>query len=133
MKKVVIGILLFIILGAARCDTDSVRANRNITTAAETFEINRNIVFYSSWTDTELISITGFCSIDDIDQKLWVTCKDKDGFKRHQLGKSANVTYFMTQIESVPVSLYRTRIIWKPESFIPDIDIRTSLQNAENK
>ena len=132
MKKIIIGLSLILLLSASTC-SDSHKANRNLTTSANQFEINRNIVFYSSWTDTELVVITGYCSIEDRDYKLWVTCKDKDGIKRHQLGRSSNVTYFMTQIESVPVSLYRTRIIWKPESFIPDIDIRTSLQNTENK
>ena len=132
IKKLIIGLSFILLLSASMC-SDSYHANRNLTISANQFEINRNIIFYSSWTDTELVSITGYCSIEDKEFKLWVTCQDKDGIKRHQLGRSSNVTYFMTQIEPVDISLYRTRIIWKPESFIPDIDIRTSLQNIENK
>jgi hypothetical protein len=110
----------------AACKDDAKTANQNLTKAADNFEIMRNIVFYNTWTDTEVVSVTGFCSIEDQETKLWVTCKDANGVKRHQLGRSANLTYFMTQVEAVDVSLYHTRITWKPQSFIPDIDLRTS-------
>lgn len=111
-------------VGLSACQDNATTANNNLTTAADNFEVNRNIVFYNTWTDTEVVSVTGFCSIEDKQHKLWVTCKDADGVKRHQLGRSANLTYFMTQIESVDVSLYHTRIVWKPQAFIPDIDLR---------
>jgi len=116
------------LLGLAGCNSDAATANRNLTTSADSFEINRNIVFYNTWTDTEVVQITGFCSIEDKEYKLWVTCKDANGLKRHQLGRSANLTYFMTQLESVDVSLYHTRIVWKPQSFIPDVDLRVDAE-----
>lgn len=122
MKRLIIATACLV--GLTACQQDAQVANQNLTIAADNFEIMRNIVFYNTWTDTEVVSITGYCSIEDKDHKLWVTCKDADGIKRHQLGRSANLTYFMTQIESVEVSLYHTRIVWKPQSFIPDIDVQ---------
>ena len=115
-------------IALAGCKNDAATGNRNLTTAADNFEINRNIVFYNTWTDTEVVSVTGYCSIEDKEHKLWVTCKDADGLKRHQLGRSANLTYFMTQLESVDISLYHTRIVWKPQSFIPDVDLRVDTE-----
>lgn len=129
MKRIFLAIIAApLMLVLAACQDDAATANRNLTTAADSFEIMRNIVFYNTWTDTEVVSVTGFCSIEDKTTKLWVTCKDADGVKRHQLGRSANLTYFMTQVESVNVSLYHTRIVWKPQSFIPDIDLRGSTE-----
>lgn len=114
---------LCLLLAAGSCD-DAYVANQNLTTAADNFEIMRNTVFYNTWTDTEVVVVTGYCSLEDKNSKLWVTCKDADGVKRHQLGKSANLTYFMTQLEPVDVSLFHTRIVWKPQGFIPDIDLK---------
>lgn len=125
MKKLLLPLALVgSVLGLAACQDDADTANYNLSKAADNFEIMRNIVFYNTWTDTEVVSVTGYCSLEDSTSKLWVTCKDADGIKRHQLGRSANLTYFMTQVEGVDVSLYHTRITWKPQSFIPDIDLR---------
>ena len=44
----------------AACNDDAKTANQNLTKAADNFEIMRNIVFYNTWTDTEVVSVTGF-------------------------------------------------------------------------
>ena len=121
-------IAIFAAIMLAGCLPDAKVANNNLTTAADNFEIMRNTVFYNTWTDTEVVSVTGFCSIEDNTTKMWVTCKDADGFKRHQLGRSANLTYFMTQVDPVNVSTYHTRIVWKPQGFIPDVDLKISTE-----
>lgn len=113
-------------IALAGCQDDATIANQNLSKASDNFEVMRNIVFYNVWTDTEVVSITGFCSIEPKQDRVWATCKDADGVKRHQLGYSANMTYFMTQVEPVEVSLFHTRITWKPQSFIPNIDLRAS-------
>ena len=112
------------VLALAGCVTDSQVANQNISTEADSFKVFRKTVFYNTWTDTEVAEFTGFCSIEHKSSRLWVTCKDSQGFKRHQLRASANLTYFMIQMDSVDVSTYHTKIVWKPQSFIPDIDFR---------
>jgi hypothetical protein len=45
-------------------------------------------------------------------------------YKKHFLGLSDNVTYFAEQLETADVSVYHHRIIFKPQSIIPEIDLR---------
>jgi hypothetical protein len=55
---------------------------------------------------------------------LSVTCKTGDSsYKKHFLGLSDNVTYFAEQIESVSANPYFYRVIFKPTSLIPDIEV----------
>lgn len=125
MKKLLILPLIALVLMAGSCESDATKASRNLSTAADNFEIVRNIVFYNTWTDTEVVTVTGLCSLDVGTSKLSVTCKEPDGlFKKHYLGRSANLSFFAVQLESVNVSTFHTRIVWKPQGFIPDFDLK---------
>ncbi|ANJ20778.1 site-specific recombination directionality factor RDF [Roseobacter phage RD-1410W1-01] len=125
MKKLLLAAAAVLGVSAlSGCLPDAQVANQNLTTEADNFKLLRKTVFYNVWTDQEVAVFTGFCSIEDKGNRFWVTCKDADGFKRHQLGSSANMTYFMIQLDSADVSTYHTKIVWKPQSFIPDIDVR---------
>lgn len=101
-------------------------ASHNLSKAADNFEINRRIVFYNGITDSYILVIEGLCSVyDDGLGQLEVTCKVGEGqFKKHFLGLSDNVTYFSEQLESMDVSAYHYRVIFKPRTIVPDIDIR---------
>ena len=114
------------ILGAlalTACTSDADVASRNLSVAAEQFEIERRVVFFNGITDTYLLSIEGKCSIEDQAIQLEVTCKVGDEeFKKHFLGLSDNVSYFVEQLESADVGVYHYRVIFKPEVIIPDID-----------
>ena len=93
------------------------------------FELERRVVFYDAIQGKYLLSIEGKCSIkvDGMDNQLEVTCKTGyNEYKKHYLGISDNVTYFAEQLESTGVSVYNYRVVFKPESFIPDVDVRTS-------
>ena len=106
------------------CSTDSDVASRNLSIAAEMFQIERRVVFFNGITDTYLLSIEGLCSIDDQGNQLEVTCKTSDtNFKKHFLGLSDNVSYFVEQLESSQVSTYRYKVIFKPSVILPDVDI----------
>ena len=110
----------------AGCD-DATVASRNLSQAADMFELNRRVVFYNGITGDYLLSIEGLCSIksDNIDSQLEVTCKvGPAAFKKHFLGLSDNVTYFAEQLESSDVSVYHYRVIFKPQTIIPDVDFR---------
>lgn len=109
------------------CQSDASRASYNISQAADMFEITRRIIFYDAIQGKYLLSIEGLCSIrkDNQDAQLEVTCKVGPGtFKKHFLGISDNVTYFAEQIDPVPADVFRYRVIFKPESIIPDVDMR---------
>jgi hypothetical protein len=109
------------------CASDADIAAQNIARAADQFEINRRIVFYNGITDSYMLVIEGFCSMgnnDGRDQRT-VTCKvGEREYKRHFLGLSDNVTYFAEQIDSADVSVHHYRVIFKPQSIVPDMDIR---------
>lgn len=109
----------------AACSDDAAVASRNLSKAADMFEIERRIIFYNGITDTYMLTIEGRCSIKDQGSQLEVTCKTaKNAFKKHFLGLSDNVTYFAEQLETADVSVYHHRIIFKPQVIVPDIDPR---------
>jgi hypothetical protein len=111
------------------CDTDSRVVSRNLSKAADQFEINRRVVFYNGITDSYMLTIEGRCSIkaDGKDGQLEVTCKTGDtSYKKHFLGLSDNVTYFVEQLEPAKVSAYHYKVIFKPQTILPDIDLKTS-------
>jgi hypothetical protein len=127
MKIKLVGVLLALCLvstGLGACgDTDADVASHNLSKAAEQFEIERRVVFFNGITDKYLLLIEGLCSIEDEGRQLEVTCKLGDGeFKKHFLGLSDNVSYFVEQTEAADVSTSHYRVIFKPEVIVPDID-----------
>lgn len=109
--------------GCTAADT----ASHNLSEAADNFEVNRRIVFFNGITDTYLLEIQGYCSITDEGNQLEVTCKvGDDAYKKHFLGLSDNVSYFAEQLESVNVDEFHYRVIFRPETIAPDIDLSTS-------
>lgn len=123
MKKFAM-LLPFLFLIVA-CGRDAQIASRNLSNAADNFEIDRRIVFYNGITGDYILSIEGRCSIEDQRDQLEVTCKTgPTSFKKHFLGLSDNVTYFAEQIDSISVSTFHYRVIFKPASILPDIDLK---------
>lgn len=109
------------------CGTDSQIASKNLSKAADMFEIDRRIVFYNGITDGYILNIEGKCSIKDQLKQLEVTCKTGHNvYKKHFLGLSDNVTYFAEQLDSANISAYHYRVIFKPQSIVPNIDLETS-------
>lgn len=118
-----IGLSLALGLGLSGCsDADADVASHNLSKAADSFEIQRRVVFFNGITDTYLLSIEGRCSITDEASQLEVTCKTgDDSYKKHFLGLSDNVSYFVEQLEGADVSTDHYRVIFKPEVIIPDV------------
>jgi len=126
MKKTIL-ILAIAASALAGCGSDADIASRNLSKAADQFEINRRIVFYNGITGDYMLTIEGLCSLGNYDaaRQLSVTCKTgPNAFKKHFLGLSDNVTYLSEQIEPSPASVYRYRVIFKPVSIIPDIEVK---------
>ena len=127
MKKV---LLLLIVLvsglflgGCTTADT----ASYNLSKEADYFKINRRIVFYNGINGEYILQIEGFCSLGNNDptDELSVTCKTgEDSYKKHFLGLSNNVTYFAEQIDSKDVSVNHYKVIFRPTTIIPDLEIR---------
>ena len=125
MKKLILPLMAVAVLTG--CDRDAQVASRNLSKAADMFEVDRRVVFYNGINGEYMLTLEGKCSIKDSDRQLEVTCKTgSDEFKKHFLGLSDNVTYFAEQLDGVGVSVYHNRIVWKPQSIIPNIDINGS-------
>lgn len=125
MRKIfgIVGALTLLIMTA--CERDADVASRNLSKAADMFEISRRIVFYNGINGEYMLTIEGRCSLRDQGNQLEVTCKiSPDGFKKHFLGLSDNVTYFAEQLATADVSVYHHRIIFKPQTIVPDVDFR---------
>jgi hypothetical protein len=124
---VVASMLLPIPFLTAGCfESDADVASKNLSKAAEQFEVERRIVFFNGITDKYLLVIEGLCSIEagstGVQGALEVTCKTSQGFKKHFLGLSDNVSYFVEQGKAQNVSVTRYRVIFKPETIVPNFD-----------
>lgn len=131
-KAAAIALMLSAALVTTGCQRDATVASRNLSSAADNFELDRRIVFYNGITGSYMLSIEGKCSFDaDGAKKVDVTCKIGEGkFKKHSLGLSDNVTYFSEQVDGYAVSTYHYKVDFKPELIVPDIDLKTSLTGA---
>lgn len=113
---------------AGACESAADRANKNLSKAAENFEVPRRIVGINGITDEPLFEVTGFCSYEVPDDGTFeAICKNEDGtIERTTLYLSDNVTFVSTQLRGVDVDLFNPRIIFRPETIIPDFDLSTS-------
>lgn len=124
MKKIFIAFLAMAFITLTGCETASQVASHNLSKAADEFQIERRIVFFNGITDTYLLSIEGRCSIKDQGNQLEVTCRTgTSAYKKHFLGLSDNVSYFVEQIGTADVSVYRYKVIFRPTTIIPDVDL----------
>ena len=115
-------------LSLAACNAADM-ASRNISYESDNFKVMRRIVFVNGITDKYLLSIEGLCSItkDREDNQLEVTCKTGDSeYKKHYLGISDNVTYFVEQMDGSNVDTFHYKVAFRPEELLPDIDLQTS-------
>jgi hypothetical protein len=124
MKKIITAILGLSLLTA--CQDDAQIASRNLSKAADMFEITRRVVFYNGITGDYILNIEGRCSIEGgRGTQLAVTCKTgPQAFKKHFLGLSDNVTFFAEQLAAKDVSVYHYRVVFKPQTILPDVDFR---------
>jgi len=126
IKKVFIGLAMATIaVLAVGCERPADVASRNLSTAADNFEITRRIVFMNGITDTYIMTMEGRCALGNFDsnKQLSVTCRTgPTEYKKHYLGLSDNVTFFAEQMKSADVSTYHYRVMFRPQTILPDID-----------
>jgi len=124
--KTVLAVLAFIgVLTLAACNPADI-ASENISRAADRFEVSRRIVFFNGITDTYLLVIEGLCSLGNFDKarELTVTCMTgPNAYKKHFLGLSDNVSFFVEQLEQARVSTYHYRVIFRPTTIIPSLGL----------
>ena len=127
MKTKILALGLMCAMAIVGCSRDAQVASKNLSYAADNFQLDRRIVFYNGITGGYILTIEGKCSFDAVsDRKVDVTCKTGDEqFKKHSLGISDNVTYFSEQLNSKGVSTYRYKVDFRPTTVIPDVELKT--------
>lgn len=118
------------VVGLSACEDDADIASRNVSKAADNFEVDRRIVMFNGITDEYLLTIEGACATFNKDAWLEVICKTgEDEYKKHFLGLSDNVSYFVEQGEPIEASRMHYRVTFKPQAILPDPDFRGSTED----
>ena len=128
-KKIIAGFMsIMAITDLTGCSTEADTVSQNLSKSADSFEVQRRVVFFNGITDKYLLSIEGLCALDASDgKKITVTCKTGDGkYKKHYLGLSDNVSYFIEQTDAKYEDAYHYKVLFRPEEIIPDIKPQTS-------
>lgn len=113
--------------GLAGCANDADVASRNLSQAADNFEIARRVIFYNGFTGEYMLTIEGLCALGSGAgvRAVTVTCKTGPGvYKKHYLGLADNVTFFAEQLDAARASTSFYRVTFKPSVIIPDVDVR---------
>lgn len=117
---------LAIVLALSSCSEHSDVVSENISTAAHNFEVNRRAVFYNGITDTYILTIEGLITLTEEGGRLAVTAKTgPSSYKKHYLGLSDNVTYFMEQLDPVVADPFHYRVVFRPQTIIPAVEVQT--------
>jgi len=118
-------------LTLSACTDEATTVDENMTTAADNFEVNREIFVLNGITDEVLYTVEGRCSITDEGNQLEVLCKIAEGnepssYVKHMFGLSDNVTYMVIQLDELNADPWHHRIVIRPETIVPEIDFNTS-------
>jgi len=116
------------VMALAGCASDADNASRNLSTAAEAFEISRTIIAVNGITGETIFFAEGRCSMESADSflagALEITCKQgADEYRKHFLLLGDQDSVAITQEKPIDVSEYHTRIVLKPQNIIPEFDI----------
>ncbi|UPI12481.1 hypothetical protein [Bacillus phage SBSphiJ3] len=127
-KLVTLFVGLAAIISLVGCSSESEVISENLSKSADSFEVQRRVVFFNGITDKYLLTIEGLCALDtSSSKKLTVTCKvGKDTYKKHYLGLSDNVSYFVEQTDAKYEDAFHYKVLFRPEQIVPDIDLQTS-------
>jgi hypothetical protein len=127
-KLVTLFVGLAAIISLVGCSSESDVVSENLSKSADSFEVQRRVVFFNGITDKYLLTIEGLCALDTSSlKKLTVTCKiGKDQYKKHYLGLSDNVSYFVEQTDAKYEDAFHYKVLFRPEQIVPDIDLQTS-------
>lgn len=115
------------ILPLASCRQESDTASFNVSQAAHNFEVNRRCIFFNGITGEYMLSIEGLLSVKESDTQKRLEVIVKTGaktYKKHYLGLSDNVSYFVEQLEPVAADPFHYRVFFRPATIIPDIEVQ---------
>lgn len=138
MKKLKIGILavaVISLLGLAGCDQPADVVSKNLSTAADNFEVPRRISVVNGITGKIDMVVEGYCSLQPSHTpgRVAFVCKTEDGkYLKNFLDKSDNVFVLTEQLANVDVSTFHYRRVFRPQALIPDVDFQGSTDELIN-
>lgn len=129
-KNVIKGISLVVLLSAGMaltgCTSDAQTVSDNLSTKADQFGVERQIVVQSTITNQYILEVTGRCSVLPTGKQLPIICEiGKGKYIKDIVGVSDNTTWSVQQITAQGVSKYHYEYIFKPTSILPTIDVET--------
>jgi len=116
-----------ILLSITACNQESDVAAYNVSQAAHNFEVNRRCIFYNGITGEYILVIEGLLSVTESGTQNRLEVIVKTGpkvYKKHYLGLSDNVSYFVEQLEPVAADPFHYRVFFRPSTIIPDVDVQ---------
>lgn len=125
MKNTIIALLAVAILTG--CEEESTVAAYNVSQAAHNLEVNRRCIFYNGITGEYILVVEGLLSVTEGTSQHRLEVIVKTGpkeYKKHYLGLSDNVSYFVEQLEPVKADPYHYRVFFRPKTIIPDIEVQ---------
>lgn len=125
------GALLAAALALTACGSDAQTVSDNLSKDAEQFKVVRKIVVTNMVDNSVLWEVTGACSLElDRPEIVELTCREgPDSYKKHYLGTGGMyLSWAATQVDGVDVSRYHTKIVFRPQAIIPDVDIAAGQQ-----
>lgn len=126
LKSIAAVMLLLFVFSSTSCQQESDAAAYNVSKAAHNFEVLRRVVFYNGITGEYILTIEGLLSVTPEDGKLSVIVKTgPKEYKKHYLGVSDNVTWFCEQLEPVTADPFHYRVIFRPATIVPDVEVQT--------
>ena len=126
---------LVMLTAASSCEPAADVASRNLSTAAENFEVPRRISVVNGITDNISMVMEGYCSLGNNDRhpRVSITCKTgPNQYVKNFLDKSDNVYILTEQLGSVNASEFHYRTVFRPQSLIPDIDFQGDMNELLN-
>lgn len=111
--------------------SDAQTVSDNLSKEADQFNVVRKIVVTNMVDNSVLWEVTGACSLElGRPEIIELTCREgPNEYKKHYLGTGGMyLSWAATQVDGVDVSRYQTKIIFRPQAIIPDVDIAVGEQ-----
>ena len=117
------------------CATDASIVSKNLSAAADSFEVTRKLTYFNLRSNEVLFTVTGVMSIDVASNgKMDITMRiGEDEYVKHFIQLSDETTYVIEQVETNEVDKYHYEILWKPEVLIPSIRRQKRYNKASEK
>jgi hypothetical protein len=124
-KLAVLGLLTAAVALTA-CEKPADVASRNLSTAADNYQVKRRVIVVNGITDNILFEVIGFCALGNNDpvHMMSMTCKDATGIKKHFFRITDNSPVLVSDVDGTDVSTFHTVINVRPQTLIPDFDFQ---------